>query len=59
MFNDGRFGEINLWDGIKVDGKVVTGSTLASLTYGARGLLVYEAIEQALQSRLANLTTAD
>ena len=55
MFNDGRFGEINLWDGIKVDGKVVTGSTLASLTYGARGLLVYEAIEQALQSRLANL----
>lgn len=55
MFNDGRFGDLNLWDGIKVDGKVVTGSTLANLSYGARGLLIYEAIEQALQSRLKNL----
>ena len=55
MFNDGRFGDLNLWDGITVDGKVVTGSSLANISYGARGLLIYEAIEQALQSRLKNL----
>ena len=46
MFNDGRFGDLNLWDGYKVDGAVVTGSSLADITYSARGLLIYEAIEQ-------------
>ena len=55
MFNDGRFGDLNLWDGYKVDGKVVTGSSLADISYGARGLLVYEAIEQSLQSRISAL----
>ena len=55
MWNDGRFSGINLYDGYKSDGKPVTGSALSSLTYGARGLLVYEAMEKSLQNRLAQI----
>lgn len=52
LWNDGRFDGINLYDGYKTDGKPVTGSAISSLTYGARGLLVYEAIEEALKTRI-------
>ena len=55
MWNDGRFSGINLYDGYKSDGKPVTGSALSSLTYGARGLLVYEAMEKSLQNRLSQI----
>ena len=55
MWNDGRFSGINLYDGYKSDGKPVTGSALSSLTYGARGLLVYEAMGKSLQNRLAQI----
>ncbi len=52
LWNDGRFDGINLYDGYKTDGKPVTGSAISSLTYGARGLMVYEAIEEALKTRI-------
>lgn len=55
MWNDGRFSGINLYDGYKSDGKPVTGSALSGLTYGARGLLVYEAMEKSLQNRLQQI----
>jgi hypothetical protein len=55
LWNDGRFDGINLYDGHKVDGAVVTGSALSNLTYGARGLLVYEAIERHLAKNLKNI----
>jgi hypothetical protein len=83
LWDDGRFGDVNIWDGISVpvvkmadgktkrfppteDGRIaarelstknkgskvenaaVTGSTLAEATYGAKGILVYEALENAL-----------
>ena len=57
MWNDGRFDGLNLYDGYKSDGKPVTGSALSQLTYGARGLLVYEALEKSLQSRLNQIYT--
>ena len=48
-----------LWDdGRKVDGKPVAGSMLSEITYGARGLLIYEAIERALSKRIENLYTS-
>ena len=52
MWNDGRFDGVNLYDGYKVDKKVATGSGLANLTYGVRGLLIYEAMEHALSERI-------
>lgn len=55
LWNDGRFDGINLYDGYKVDGAVVTGSALSNLTYGARGLLIYEAIERHLAKNLKNI----
>jgi len=55
MWNDGRFDGINLYDGYKSKNKPVTGSALSSLTYGARGLLIYEAMEQSLASRLPKI----
>ena len=55
MWDDGRFGDRNLYDGRKVDGKPVAGSALAEITYGARGLLIYEAIERALAKRIDNI----
>ena len=63
LFDDGRFADRNLYDGIKVpkiiNGKeqsvVVTGTPLANLTYGARGLAVYEAIERSLLLRIKDL----
>ncbi len=58
LWNDGRFDGINLYDGYKVDGKPVAGSALSNLTYGARGLLIYEAIEQGLKAKIKDLYTA-
>ena len=58
MWNDGRFEGINLWDGYKVDGKPVTGSELSKITYGARGLLVYEAAEKAIAARIDDIYAA-
>ena len=55
LWDDGRFGDRNLYDGRKVDGKPVAGSMLSEITYGARGLLIYEAIERALSKRIENL----
>ena len=58
LWDDGRFGSRNLYDGRKVEGKPVAGSALSEITYGARGLLIYEAIERALAKRIENLYTA-
>jgi len=57
LWDDGRFGDRNLYDGRKQDGKPVAGSMLSELTYGARGLLIYEAVERALAKRVENLYT--
>lgn len=57
LWDDGRFGDRNLYDGRKVDGKPAPGSMLSEITYGARGLLIYEAIERALAKRVENLYT--
>lgn len=90
LWDDGRFEDFNIWDGISVptvttkDGKTtrfpptdegraqakafrdanpeseggnaaVTGSSLAEATYGAKGILVYEAIEDALMKHVQQL----
>jgi hypothetical protein len=55
LWNDGRFDNLNLYDGFKQDSKTVTGSALSSITYGVRGLLIYEAIERELQKRLRDI----
>lgn len=65
LWDDGRFANKNLWDGRsekrmvkKKDGKEVeesaqiAGTALSEITYGAKGLLVYEAIERAMAQRL-------
>ena len=58
LWNDGRFGDVNLYDGIKENNKPVTGTALSDLTYGARGLLVYEAIERELGQRVNDIYAA-
>jgi len=58
LWDDGRFGDRNLYDGRKVEGKPVAGSALSEITYGARGLLIYEAIERALAKRVENIYAA-
>jgi hypothetical protein len=55
LFDDGRFSGKNLYDGRKEDGKTVTGSSLAELTTGARGLLLYEAIERTLTQKIEGI----
>jgi hypothetical protein len=60
LWDDGRFNGYNLYDGVKtkrvVSGKekqvVLTGSALTDLTMGARGILIYEAIERALTPKV-------
>ena len=65
LWDDGRFAGKNLWDGRSVkkmvtqqDGKQVeksaqiAGTALSEITYGAKGLLVYEAIERAMAQQL-------
>ena len=58
LWNDGRFDGINLYDGYKDEGKPVAGSAISNLTYGARGLLVYEAIERGLQQKIDGIYAA-
>jgi hypothetical protein len=106
LFNDGRFDNMNIWDGMSVPGVelpaferktpegnlsqpkrtikfsptdegrataaqflesspgasskkiAVTGSSLAEMTYGAKGLLTYESLENALASKIHDLYTA-
>jgi hypothetical protein len=65
LWDDGRFAGKNLWDGRsekrlvkKKDGSEVeenapiSGTALSEITYGAKGLLVYEAIERAMAQQL-------
>jgi hypothetical protein len=67
LWDDGRFAGKNLWDGRsekkmvkQKDGTEVeksaqiAGTALSEITYGAKGLLVYEAIERAMAQQLKN-----
>ena len=67
LWDDGRFEGRNLYDG-RTEKRVVNtpegpqeknvtvpGTALADLTMGARGLLVYEAIERGLQKKIADI----
>ena len=58
LWDDGRFADRNIYDGQKVNKKVVTGTALSNLTYGARGLLVYEAIERTLGAKIGDIYEA-
>ena len=58
LWDDGRFSGRNLYDGRKQDKKTVAGSSLAELTMGVRGLLVYEAIERALAGKIQGIYKA-
>lgn len=65
LWDDGRFAGKNLWDG-RSEKKIVkqkdgteveksaqiAGTALSEITYGAKGLLVYEAIERAMAQQL-------
>lgn len=70
LWDDGRFNGVNLYDGVTenkmVPGKDGTskmkpvklaGSSLNSLAEGARGILVYEAIERGLEAKIQQLYT--
>ena len=65
LWDDGRFTGKNLWDGRtekrmvkKKDGREIeesakiAGTALSEITYGAKGLLVYEALERAMAQQL-------
>ena len=52
LFNDGRFGNRNIYDPLKEDGAAVAGTALADITYGAHGVVLYEAIERALAKQV-------
>lgn len=54
LWNDGHFDDINLYDGQKGD----NASMLSAITYGSRGLLIYEAMERALEKRIQEIYTA-
>jgi hypothetical protein len=67
LWDDGRFAGKNLWDGRsekkmvkQKDGTEVeksaqiAGTALSEITYGAKGLLVYESIERAMAQQLKN-----
>jgi hypothetical protein len=59
LWDDGRFAGRNIYEGQKnAEGKVITGTALANLTYGARGLMVYEAIERALGQKINAIYSA-
>lgn len=68
LWDDGRFNGVNLYDGVSEkrmvtgrDGKTVeknvsvAGSSLNSLAEGARGILVYEAIERGLEGKIQQM----
>lgn len=50
QWNDGRFDGQNIYDSeIDADGKQVSGSAFAEMTFGHKGLLYYETMERALE----------
>jgi len=55
LFNDGRYDGVNLYDGFKQEGAVVTGSGFAKQGDGVRGILIYEAIERAIEARIDDI----
>jgi len=57
LYNDGRFDGINIYDGYKEPGKTgsVTGSGLAKQGDGTRGILIYEAFERAIETRISEV----
>ena len=70
LWDDGKFNGINLYDGVTekrmVTGKDgvakeknvrIAGSSLNNLAEGVRGILVYEAIERGLESKIQQLYT--
>jgi hypothetical protein len=65
LWDDGRFGDRNLWDGRKqvrmvrkADGTSeeksaqIAGTALSEITYGAKGILVYEMLERAIAAQI-------
>lgn len=70
LWDDGKFNGVNLYDGVS-EKKMVTGkdgvaklkpvkmagSSLNSLAEGARGILVYEAIERGLEGKIQQMYT--
>ena len=57
LYNDGRFDGVNIYDGFKEDGKVVTASGFSKQGDGARGILIYEAMERAVAGRVDEIYT--
>lgn len=70
LWDDGKFKGVNLYDGVTekrmVTGKdgvakeknvKIAGSSLNNLTEGARGILVYEAIERGLEAKIQQFYT--
>jgi hypothetical protein len=58
MYNDGRFDGVNLYDGFKLEGRAVTGSGFAKQGDGARGILIYEAMERSVSARIDEIYSA-
>jgi hypothetical protein len=53
LWDDGRFSDTNLYDGVTDENnKKIAGSSLNAITEGARGILIYEAIERQLASKI-------
>ena len=58
LWDDGRFSDTNLYDGVNgADGKKIAGSSLNAITEGVRGILIYEAIERQLNSKINEMYT--
>jgi hypothetical protein len=70
LWDDGKFAGVNLYDGVtenkEVTGKdgvtkmkpvKIAGSSLNNLAEGVRGILVYEAIERGLESKIGQIYT--
>jgi hypothetical protein len=60
LFDDGRFKRrgVDVYGGIGHNSRRYGGNGLARLTTGARGLLIYEAIERALERRVKDIYVA-
>jgi len=59
LYDDGRFNGTNLYDGVVGEnGQKITGSSLNDLMSGARGILVYEAIERGLKAKIKDIYAA-
>lgn len=59
QWNDGRFDGQNIYDSDRdAEGKEVTGSVFAEMTFGHKGLLYYETMERALQPLIEQAYTS-